>query len=157
MNLSGASSPGPPGSPPLAGSIDLSDASVSAGGPSGGPGSDGSTSSDCCSELDDCRCSCCASLRPLPLLRSPEFGPDDDIEVLLEAIRRKLPTAFHVGRTRSDHGDYADDVCMAMGGGGMLEVLEAREEAMRLQSMPGEEDADTLLRDAALCSQSIEL
>ena len=134
----------------------------------GGSGSDdGARSTESCSELGDCRCPGPGRLRPLPLLRSPEFGPDDDIEVLLEAIRRKLPGGFHVGRSRSDHGDYADDVCM--GGeespgfrrissmGGMLEVLEAREEAMRLQSRPGEEDADAVLRDASLCGQSIEL
>ena len=163
--------PAQPGSPPERGSIDLSDASVSVGKRTGGSGSDdgarSTESTESCSELGDCRCPGCASLRPLPLLRSPEFGPDDDIEVLLESIRRKLPGVFHVGRSRSDHGDYADDVCM--GGeesrgfrrissmGGMLEVLEAREEAMRLQSRPGEEDADAVLRDASLCGQSIEL
>jgi hypothetical protein len=149
------SPPVPPGTPPERGSIDLSDASV--GKLTGGPGSE--------SGSDD-RQPDCAGLRPFPLLRSPEFGPDDDIEVLLESIRRKLPGIFHVGRSRSDHGDYADDVCM--GGeergfrrissmGGMFEVLEARDEAMRLRSRPGEEDVDAVLRDASLCGQSIEL
>lgn len=175
MESEPARTPLAPGSPPERGSIDLSDTSVGVGKPTGGPGSDdGARSSESCSELGDCRCPGCVSLRPLPLLRSPEFGPDDDIEVLLESIRRKLPGVFHVGRSRSDHSDYADDVCMDIGGGGgsergnpgfrrissmggMLEVLEAREEAMRLQSRPGEEEIDSVLRDASLCGQSIEL
>ena len=163
-----------PASPPRSGAIDLSDASAGAGEPTGGPcmDNDGARSSDCCgdSEHGD---SVCTSLRPLPLLRSPEFGPDDDIELLLQAIRRQLPAPFHVGRATSDAGDYTDDVCMEMGhglegvtqgegmrGGGILAVLEAREEALsfRRGGGPGEEDVDTLLRNNAdICSRSIEL
>ena len=134
------------------GRMDLSGASSSAGRPTGGPGSDGSArSSESGSPI----------LTPLPLLRSPEFGPDDDIEELLESIRRKLPGEFHVGRSRSDHGDYVDDVCAGAaesqgfqrlsGMEGVLDVLEAREEAKRLHGSPGEQPAVAVLR------QSVEL
>jgi hypothetical protein len=90
-------------SPLKKGRIDLIGASSSAGRPTGGAtGSDDSArSSESGSPL----------LTPLPLLRSPEFGPEDDIEELLEFIRSKLPGELHVGRSRSDHGDYLDDVC----------------------------------------------
>lgn len=150
-----------PSSPLKRSRIDLSGSSSSTG-PTGGAGSDGSFESG--SPILTPRSSKSGSpiLMPLPLLRCPEFGPDDDIEELLVSIRRKLPGEFHVGRSRSDHGDYLDDVCAGAaesqglrrlsGMDGMLDVLEAREEATRLHGSPGEQ-ADV----AVPRRQSVEL
>ena len=100
------------------------------------------------------------TLRPLPLQRSPEFGPDTDFEALLAAMRANCPDTAHAGRTTSDHSDYAEGVNLGDLGSEscLLETLEARDAAVEGAThhrLDG--PIDTLHFDGVSGSQSMEI
>ena len=81
------------------------------------------------------------SLQPLPLQRSPEFGPDTDFDALISQVLTSGPTeAQHCGRrSLSSTSLYMEDT----GGRGarrfddVMDALEAREVSQPQRSPSG--------------------